>query len=98
VVTPEELVGSYAYHSEDATDKPSDHAWDRLTLEGNGTYVLVQGGPTKARSETTGEWHLIGQDGPKVLLDHAIYPVRMRGNEVRLLINDDVAIWYVRTK
>jgi hypothetical protein len=36
-------------------------------------------------------------DPPIVDLDHAGYPIQIRGNEVRLLIDNDVGIWYAKT-
>ena len=53
------LAGSYVYRSVDTSvDKPTDHQFDRLVLKADGTYDLVQGGSTKARSEKTGEWNV----------------------------------------
>src|SRR4051812_31140712 len=75
-VTREALVGDYVYKSEDPERRTKDHAWDRLTLQADGKYDLVQGGPTKPRSETVGTWTLWSEEanGPTVLLDHAGYP------------------------
>jgi hypothetical protein len=99
-VTREALVGSYVYKSEDPEGKATDHEWDHLTLQADGKYDLVQGGPTKPKSETVGAWTLWsgGASGPEVLLDHGGYPIRIHGNEVRLLIDDDVGIWYAKAK
>jgi hypothetical protein len=99
-VTRGALVGDYVYKSEDPERRTKDHAWDRLTLQADGKYDLVQGGPTKPRSETVGTWTLWseGANGPTVLLDHAGYPIQIKGNEVRLLIDNDVGIWYAKTK
>jgi hypothetical protein len=58
----------------------------------------VQGGPTKGKSEQTGFWHFTGGDPAQVLLDHAGYPVSVKRGEVRLLIDDDVGIWYAKAK
>ena len=92
-VTKETLVGSYSYVSNDPENRATDHEWDRLALRADGKYDLVQGGPTKAKSETTGFWYFSGGDHAQVLLDHAGYPVRVTRGEVRLLIDDDVGIW-----
>jgi len=75
-----------------------DHKWDHLTPQADGKYDLVQGGPTKAKSEKTGFWHFSGRDLAQVLLDHAGYPVRVKGGNVRLLIDDDAGIWYAKPK
>lgn len=50
-VTRDALVGSYVYQSQAPEGKPTDHEWDRLTLQEDGKYDLMQGGPTKAKSE-----------------------------------------------
>ena len=34
------------------------------------------------------------RDPPEVLLDHAGYPIEINGNEVRLLVDLDVGIWW----
>jgi hypothetical protein len=70
-----------------------------LVLQTDGKYDLVQGGSTKPRTETVGAWTLSGGvNGPEVLLDHSGYPIQMKRNEVRLLIDTDVGIWYTKAK
>jgi hypothetical protein len=96
---PESFVGTYVYTSVDTSvDKPTDHELDRLTLQADGKYVLIQGGSTKAKSETVGIWRLATGSPPEVLLDHHGYPIRVKRNEIRLLINDDLGEWYAKTK
>ena len=98
-VTREALVGSYAYKSKDPEGRATDHEWDHLTLQADGKYDLVQGGSTKPRTETVGAWTLSGGvNGPEVLLDHSGYPIQMKSSEVRLLIDNDVGIWYTKAK
>jgi hypothetical protein len=92
------LVGNYVYKSQDPEGKASDHEWDRLTLQGDGKYDLVQGGPTKAKSEKTGFWTFTGGDPAQVMLDHAGYPALVKGGEVRLMIDYDTGIWYAKSK
>jgi len=92
------LVGSYVYKSQDPEGKASDHEWDRLTLQGDGKYDLVQGGPTKAKSEKTGFWTFTGGNPAQVMLDHAGYPALVKGGEVRLMIDYDTGIWYAKSK
>lgn len=94
------LVGSYVYKSEDPEFKATDHQWDHLTLLADGKYDLVQGGPTKAKSEIVGSWTVWsgGPNGPTILLDHAGYAIRVKRDEVRLLIDNDVGIWYAKAK
>ena len=99
-VTREAVVGSYAYISEDPESRATDHAWDRLTLQADGKYELVQGRPTKPRSETAGTCTLeaVGANSPEVVLDHSGYPVEMTRNEIRLLIDLDAGIWYAKPR
>ena len=97
-VSRQTLVGSYFYQSQDPEGKASDHQWDRLTLQADGKYDLVQGGPTKAKSEKTGFWTFAEGDPGEVMLDHAGYPVRVKSGEVRLMIDYDTGIWYAKTK
>lgn len=92
------VVGSYVYHSQDPATRASDHEWDRLTLQADGKFDLVQGGPTKAKSEKTGVWTFTGGDPAEVMLDHAGYPALVKGGEVRLMIDYDTGIWYVKAK
>lgn len=59
-----------------------------------------KGGPTKPKSEKVGRWFLWvgGPNGPQVLLDHAGYPPEVKGGEVRLVVNDDIGVWYAKIK
>lgn len=101
-VTRTELVGSYIYKSEDPEDKPTDHEWDSLTLRADGKYDLIQGGPTKPKTETIGTWTLVSwggiDNGPSLSLGHAGYPIEIARHEVRFLIDEDTGIWYVKVK
>jgi hypothetical protein len=97
-ITYNSLVGTYDYKSLDPEDRSTDHEWDRLTLSPDGKYDLVQGGPTKAKSEKTGRWHFHDGEPGEVDLDHAGFPVRVEHSEIRLLIDLDVGIWYVKSK
>jgi hypothetical protein len=92
------LVGNYVYKSQDPEGKASDHEWDRLTLQEDGKYDLVQGRPTKAKSEKMGFWTFTGGNPAQVMLDHAGYPAVVKGGEVRLMIDYDTGIWYAKSK
>jgi len=81
-----------------SVDRPTDHEMDRLVLIADGHYVLVQGGSTKARSETQGVWSLIPGEPPNIELDHHGYPIEVIGREIRLMINDDLGEWYVKKR
>lgn len=97
-VTRDILVGNYTYISKDPENRATDHEWDHLTLQSDGKYDLVQGGPTKAKSEKRGVWTFTGDDPSQVMLDHAGYPVRVKSGEVRLMIDYDTGIWYAKTR
>jgi hypothetical protein len=97
-ITYNSVVGMYVYNSNDPENRPTDHEWDRLTLSLDGKYDLVKGGPTKTKSDTTGRWYFRDGDPPEVDLDHAGFPVRVKRGEIRLLIDDDVGIWYVKSR
>jgi hypothetical protein len=100
-VTRELVSGSYTFVSNDPETRATDHNFDRLTLRSDGTYDLTSGGTTKAASETHGLWRL-SLDAPSgvvdVILDHAGYPVETRKSEVRLLIDLDTGVWWVKPR
>ena len=96
LVSPETLVGSYSYVSHDPANKETDHNQDHLLLESDGRYDLVQGGATKAVAEKKGTWTVVPGNPPNALLDTAGYPIEIMGHEVRLLVDDDLGIWWVR--
>jgi hypothetical protein len=93
------LVGTYVYHCADPT---APHAPDRLTLRSDGTYVLLQvpgGGPATA---VRGKWRLYGAPawggGPQIdLIGRGSYPIRVKGDRIRLLIDLDLGHWYQKT-
>jgi hypothetical protein len=97
-VTQDIFVGNYVYISHDPDGKATDHNLDRLVLQSDGRYDLVEGGSTKPKAEKTGFWHFSGGDAPVVDLDHAGYPVRIKGADIRLLIDDDTGIWYEKVR
>jgi len=101
-ITRAELVGNYIYKSEDSSSRATDHEWDHLTIQADGKYDLVQGGQTKPKTETVGTWALVSwggiDNGPSISLGHAGYPIQVKGGQVRLLIDEDTGIWYVKVR
>ena len=97
-VTREALLGSYTYVSKDPASRASNHNFDRLVLQADGQYDLVEGGTTKAVSEKKGVWTIVPGKPPNVLLDHAGYPIEIKKNEVRMLVDLDVGTWWVKAK
>jgi hypothetical protein len=80
------LVGSYSYVSGDHRIRETDYNLNRLVLQPDGEYNLVEGGTTKRVSDKKGGWRIVYRDPPEVLLDHAGYPIEIKANEVRLLV------------
>lgn len=97
-VTRESLAGSYAYVSKDPESRVTDHDLNHLVLQLDGTYDLIEGGTTKVVTEKKGGWRIGAGKPPEVLLDDAGYPVEIRGNEIRLLIDLDTGVWWVKSK
>jgi hypothetical protein len=97
-VTRDALVGSYIYVSKDPESRATDHDLNHLILQSDGTYEITEGGTSKALSTKKGVWQLVIGNPPNVLLDHAGYPVEIKGNELRLLVDLDVGIWWVKTR
>jgi hypothetical protein len=97
-VTRDVLVGSYTYVSKDPSGRATDHNLDHLVLQFDGKYDLIEGGATKPVSDKKGVWRIVPGNPSNVLLDHAGYPVEIEKNEVRLLVNLDVGIWWVKAK
>ena len=97
-VTRDVLVGSYTYVSKDPASPATDHNLDRLILQSDGQYDLIEGGATKSVSDKKGVWRIVPGNPPNVLLDRAGYPIEIETNEVRLLVDLDVGIWWVEAK
>lgn len=97
-VTRGALVGSYAYVSQDPESRATDHNLNHLVLRSNGEYDLVEGGRTKAVSEEKGVWTIATGNSPNVHLKHEVLPIEIKQNEVRLLVDLDVGIWWVKAK
>ena len=97
-VTRDLLVGSYTYVSEDPERRATDTDMNHLILQSDGTYELAEGGKTKAVSTEKGRWELMTGNPPNVHFGQSGYPVEIKGNEIRLLINLDVGIWWVKTR
>jgi hypothetical protein len=96
-ITRDMLVGDYIYQSQDPEGKPTDYAWNHLTLLSDSSYRMITGGPTKAKTETKGSWQLSSSfQGPEVILDRSGFPIQVKGGEIRLLIDTDVGIWYTK--
>ena len=89
------LVGTYIYRSGDSGEP---HAPDRLTLEASGRYVLVHMRGDHAGAKEEGRWQLWNDDpGWELALGDSYYPIEVKGQHVRLLINDDLSWWYEKS-
>jgi hypothetical protein len=100
-VTTELVSGNYTFVSKDPDSRATDHNLNRLVLQSDGTYDLVEGGTTKPASEKKGTWR-IEPGSPSgvvnVVLDHAGYPVKIKKSEVRLLIDLDTGVWWTKPR
>ena len=97
-VTRDALVGSYTYVSKDPESRATDHNLNHLILQSDGAYELAEGGITKAVSTKKGRWVLMAGNPPNIVLDDAGYPVEIKKNELRLLVDLDVGIWWLKAK
>jgi hypothetical protein len=97
-ITQELVAGNYTFVSNDPENRATDHNLNRLALHSDGTYDLVEGGTTKAVSEKKGVWRIVPGKLPNVLLDHAGYPIEIKRVEVRLLIDLDTGVWWVKPR
>ena len=100
-VTQELVAGSYTFVSKDPESRATDHNLNHLVLQPDGAYDLVEGGTTKPVSEKRDIWR-IEPGSPSgvvnVVLDHAGYPVEIKKNEVRLLIDLDTGVWWTKPR
>ncbi len=60
------LVGSYVYKSEDPEDKPTNHNFDRLTLQADGSYDFVQGARQSQKRSTPAHGSSTQVDGSRL--------------------------------
>ena len=100
-VTRDVLVGNYSYVSRNPSNRPTDYDLSRLTLQSNGQYDLFEGGTTRAVSEMNGVWRIepgTPSDHVDVVLDHSGYPVEVKKNEIRLLIDLDTGVWWAKSR
>jgi hypothetical protein len=97
-ITSNVLAGSYSYVSKDPASRAADHNLNRLVLQSDGTYDLVEGGTARTISEKKGVWKIVPGNPTNVLLDHAGYPIETKRNEVRLLVDLDVGIWWAKPR
>ena len=99
-VNRDALAGGYIYKSESPETRITDHNLDYLSLNPDGTYRFVQGGSTRPKIVTQGNWKLWsgGDQGTQLLLDQSSYPVRIEGGKIKLLIDNDVGIWLAKVK
>jgi hypothetical protein len=100
-VTQELVAGNYTFVSKNPESRATDHNLNHLVLQSDGTYDLVEGGSTKPASEKKGTWR-IEPGSPSgvvnVVLDSAGYPVEIKKNEIRLLIDLDTGVWWAKPR
>lgn len=100
-VTPQDVAGNYTFVSKDPESRATDHNLNHLVLQPDGTYDLVEGGTTKVASEKKGVWRIEPGTPPghvNVVLDHSGYPIELKRHEVRLLVDLDTGVWWVKPR
>lgn len=100
-VTPQVVAGDYTFVSKDPESRATDHNLNHLVLQSDGTYDLVEGGTTKTVSEKKGVWWIrpgTPSDHFDVALDNSGYPVEIKKNEIRLLIDLDTGVWWTKAR
>jgi len=101
-LNPNAYVGTYEFEYEEldqSFDSATDHELDRLVLQSDGRYSLVQGGSTKSISEAEGAWSLFpGMAGQPCIiqLDYGGYPIHVKNGRIYLGISDDLGQYYVK--
>ncbi len=65
-------------------------SWAAVRARKEGKDDFVEGGPTKAKSEKTGFWTLLGGDPARVMLDHAGYPTVVKVAKFGLMIHYNI--------
>jgi hypothetical protein len=96
-ITSATLVGTYVFKSDAPNRTPSHRIGERLTLHGDGTYIL-KSGEGNASVVNSGRWVFRDGDPATIDLDHAGYPIELRSEGVRLIVNNDVDARYEKTK
>ncbi len=87
------LVGTYIF-----SYGGQPHSPDRLTLEANGRYVLVHMSESHPGRKEEGRWQLFHDDlGWKLGFGTGLWPIEVKGQHVRILINDDLGWWYEKS-
>jgi hypothetical protein len=100
-ITPQDVAGNYTFVSKDPESRATDYSLSHLVLRSDGTYDLAEGGTTKTVSEKKGVWWIrpgTPSDHFDVALDNSGYPVEMKRHEVRLLIDPDTGVWWVKPR
>lgn len=97
-----EMIGNYTYKTNDPSAIKSNYMWNHLQLQKNGVYILTLGGPTKKIINITGNWELdvTGgyDDGTSILLGNRDYPIEIKNNHIRILLDPDLYIWWIKEK
>lgn len=86
------------FKSDAASRTPSHQIGDHLKLQDDGTYELDRASRSGPGSIITGHWVFTKGDSPTVDLGHAGFPVRLNGDNVELIVNDDVNARFEKSK
>ncbi len=92
---PESLVGDYILRCDDR-GAPCDRG--TLTLRADGKYVLRGASPWESGGDEQGVWRFEGGSHPRVAVGDRGLPVELRGEDVGLLVDDDLGEYYWKIK
>jgi hypothetical protein len=91
----ESFVGDYVFVSADAG---SPHDPDRLTLKDDGRYLLVHMPGGHEGLTEQGGWRMIDKPEPGIIFGNAMYPIKIDGDKILLLVNEDLGYRYQKAK
>jgi len=92
----EELSGDYVCRS---APGPPQHDPDKLTLKADGTFVLIHMPGGRPGSKEEGKWEVVNTSPhPEVGFGRGLFPIRVKGKQVRLLIDEDLGYWYEKVR
>ncbi len=95
-VTLKELSGDYVCRS---APGPPQHDPDKLTLNADGTFVLIHMPGGHFGSKEEGKWEIVNSPShPEVAFGRGLFPIRVKGRKVRLLIDEDLGYWYEKVR
>lgn len=94
--TREDLPGVYLFNCDASLHTPVHQMGETLTLRRDGNYEIGRTGGKGAGSILRGHWIFENGNPPTVYLDHSGYPLKWDGDQMELVVNEDVNAHYVK--